>query len=91
MDRFPAWSLDGNVLYFVSERDGFRCIYAQRLTPDTKEPMDHPMDVYHFHVARRSMMNFVNAEMARLSVARNRIVFTLGERTGNLWMTELSR
>ena len=26
MDRYASWSPDGNLLYFLSERDGFRCI-----------------------------------------------------------------
>lgn len=29
-DDKPRWSPNGNILYFVSERDGFRCIWALR-------------------------------------------------------------
>src|SRR5205085_5063617 len=38
VDANAAWSPDGNLLYFLSERDGFFCIWAQRLAPATKEP-----------------------------------------------------
>jgi Tol biopolymer transport system component len=38
-DDKPTWSPDGNLLYMVSERDGFRCIWAQRLHPATKRPL----------------------------------------------------
>jgi Tol biopolymer transport system component len=28
LDREPRWSADGKLIYFLSERDGFRCIWA---------------------------------------------------------------
>ena len=45
----------------------------------------------HFHSARRSLMSFTNAAMARMSVSRNSVVFSLSERTGNIWMATLGR
>ena len=33
MDREPRWSSNGNLLYFLSTRDGNHCIWAQRLEP----------------------------------------------------------
>jgi hypothetical protein len=45
MERYADWSPDGNVLYFLSERDGFRCIRGQRLDPATKHPVGPPFDV----------------------------------------------
>src|SRR5206468_1200549 len=30
------WSPDGNILYFLSDRDGYRCVYARRLDPKSK-------------------------------------------------------
>jgi Tol biopolymer transport system component len=35
LDHETRWSLDGKLLYFLSERDGFRCFWAQRLDPAT--------------------------------------------------------
>lgn len=37
-DSSPQWSPDGNLLFFLSERDDWRCIWAQRLDPATREP-----------------------------------------------------
>ena len=34
-DNRPWWSSDGNLLYTVSWRDGFLCIWAQKLDPGT--------------------------------------------------------
>jgi serine/threonine protein kinase/Tol biopolymer transport system component len=90
MERLAAWSPDGGMLYYVSEADGYRCIAARRLDPQTKRPVDSSFYVYHFHGARRTMMNFANVNMARLSISRDRIVFSLGERSGNLWLTRLN-
>ncbi len=35
-DFHAAWSPDGALIYFGSDRDGFRCIYAQPVDPKTK-------------------------------------------------------
>ena len=35
----PFWSPDGNLLYFLSSRDGFLCLWAQWLDPSTKHPL----------------------------------------------------
>ena len=89
MERLAAWAPDGSALYFISEADGFRCIAARRLDPATKRPAGPVFFVFHSHNFRRSMMTFANVNMARLSISRDRIVFSLAERTGNLWMTKL--
>jgi Tol biopolymer transport system component len=89
MDRMASWSPDGNVLYWISERDGWRCIAYRRLDPATKKPLGEMSYLQHFHGARRSMMQLGTIEQCRLSIARDKIVFSLAERTGNIWMTEL--
>ena len=89
LDREVAWSPDGNVLYWISERDGFRCLAARRLDPATKRPRGEMFYVLHLHGARRSMMHFRNPNIGRPAVARDKIVFSLAERTGNIWMMKL--
>ncbi len=83
-DDKPRWSPDGNLIYFTSERDGFRCIWAQRLDRATKHPVGAPFAVYHFHASRRSLMN-VGLGPLEISVTPNALVFNLGEATGNIW------
>ena len=87
-DDKPRWSPDGNLIYFTSERDGFRCIWAQRLDPATKRPVGSTFPVYHSHSARLSLMN-VGLGHLEMSVAADKLVFNLGERTGNIWMAKL--
>jgi hypothetical protein len=84
----PRWSADGNLLYCVYDHDDFRCIRAQRLNPATKRPVGSPLDVYHSHGARRSLMN-AGIPFMEISLSRDRMVFNLEERTGNIWMGEL--
>lgn len=81
------WSPDGNLLYYVSEEDGFRCIRARRLDPATKRPVGQPFDVYHSHSARRSLMNAWFGSL-EISVSQDKLFFNLGETTGNIWMAE---
>ena len=91
-DRLPTWSPSGKVLYFLSERDGFRCLWAQRLVPDSKKPLGEPLGVMHFHNARRSLKRLGSrtGEIG-LSAAGNVAVFTIGELTGNIWLRKEKR
>jgi serine/threonine protein kinase/Tol biopolymer transport system component len=88
-DAIPEFSPDGRVLYFMSLRDGFACLWAQRLDPATKKPKDLPFAVQHFHSARRSLG--ARPGHRAISIARNMLVATMEERTGNIWMVEQPR
>jgi hypothetical protein len=88
MDREGAWSPDGTLLYFQSDRDGFRCIWIQRVDRRTKRPIGRMSPLLHFHSARRSLMNL--AATTPLAIASDKLVFSLGEITGNVWMIEPS-
>jgi serine/threonine protein kinase/Tol biopolymer transport system component len=81
----PRWSPDGNMVYFISQRDGFRCVYAQRLDARTKRPAGEATAVYHVHRAALSMMN-VDMGPLSIAVAKDKVVFSAGEMKGNVWM-----
>jgi hypothetical protein len=80
----PRWSPDGSIIYYISARDGFVCLWAQRVDRLTKRPVEPPFPVRHFHAARLSMMN-VGYGGLEISVGRDMIVLDLGELMGNLW------
>lgn len=80
-----AWSPNGNLLYATSKRDGHLCIWAQRLNPVTKRPVGAPFPVFHSHNTRLSLANQTENT---LSLAGNKMVFSMGERAGNIWMAE---
>ena len=83
----PRWSADGRVLYFLSEREGHSCIWAQRLDPAGRKPVGEAFAVRHEHHAS-SLLNLPRG-YGPISVARDALVYMLGEQTGNIWMTEL--
>jgi serine/threonine protein kinase/Tol biopolymer transport system component len=84
-DDKPRWSADGGTVYFTSTRDGFRCLWSAQLAAATKRPIGEPAIVHHFHRARLGMM-YPTLNRFDVAVARDKIVFTLVERTANLWM-----
>jgi serine/threonine protein kinase/Tol biopolymer transport system component len=86
----PNWSPDASLLYFWSDRDGSPCLWAQRLDPATKRPIGAPIGIQHFHGKALSWKNlYLGAP--DIAVARDKVVFNLGEHTGNIWMTPVSR
>jgi Tol biopolymer transport system component len=87
LDRDANWSPDGNLLYFFSERDGFRCIWGQRLESSSKKPIGSAFPVYHSHDPSRSIRNIIYGYLC-MSVSSNQVVFPMGELTGNIWITE---
>ncbi len=80
----PAWSPDGNLLYYLSERDGHCCIWSQRLDPRSKRPAGEAHGAYHVHQARRGL-NFPRGNGA-IAVAKDKLAFWMGEGTGNIYM-----
>ncbi|MCU1329979.1 MAG: serine/threonine protein kinase, partial [Bryobacterales bacterium] len=84
-DEHTQWSPDGNLLYFTTGRDGARCVWAQRLDPSTKNALGAPWPVYHFHSARRSIVN-VGAARVSIVVRKEALIFPLGDLRGNIWI-----
>ena len=85
IDAAPWWSPDGNILYFLSQRDEFLCIWAQHLDQETKRPAGAPFDVAHFHGARHR----VQEQGFGPGIGIDQLVFTLSESTGNIWMAQM--
>jgi Tol biopolymer transport system component len=88
-DMMPRWSHDGSLLYFASERDGFRCNWAQRVDPRGKSNSGQPFPVYHSHARQRSLINLSVGEFG-FDVSARKLVFSVGETTGAIWMTQIS-
>jgi eukaryotic-like serine/threonine-protein kinase len=89
MDREATWSANGEMLYFLSDRDRFRCIWGQRLHPVSRKPVGPAFGVQHFHDARRSLLAVGgNVGAIGLGATEDKLVFALGELTGNIWLRE---
>jgi predicted Ser/Thr protein kinase len=78
--ELSQWSPDGTLVYGTSERDGFSCIWAQRVDRTSKRPVGEPLPIFHAHGVRRLSTS--------PSIGLKEMVFTLTERTGNIWMAE---
>ena len=85
-DDKPRFYTDGKLIFFTSDRDGFRCIWAQRLTADM-HPSGSSFAVYHFHSSRRSVGNAAIGRMS-LAVGPETLVFNQVEYAGNLWLLD---
>jgi Tol biopolymer transport system component len=81
---FGELSPDGMLSYNLSNRDGFTCVWAQRVDRVTMRPVGGPRPIYHSHVGVRLGVRLI-------SIGRERMIFDLAERTGNIWMAEWKR
>ncbi len=82
----PTWSRDGRTLYYGSDRDGFLCIWAQKLDVDGN-PSGEPLAAYHNHVPPD--MKFHGA--CRVGAAPDRLYMILSDFKGDLWSLQLPR
>jgi Tol biopolymer transport system component len=82
-DEESAWSADGRTLYYVSPRDGFRCIYAAGFDPSAKR-VTAPVAVLHMHDNRRRILP-TDQNPSRLDFAAGRLVFPVEEIEANIW------
>jgi dipeptidyl aminopeptidase/acylaminoacyl peptidase len=87
-DDKPQFSPDGNTVYFTSTRDGYLCIWAQRLDPMTKHPLGPPFAFEHFHNSegRGGAYHQFSSDLA---VARDKILINLPHINHDIWMTQM--
>jgi len=81
----PTWSLDGRLVYFFSDRDGHVCLWAQPIDRSTGRPSGEAIGVWHFHEARHSLGR-IALPLRSMTIARDRIVLSLAESTGSVWL-----
>jgi len=88
-DDKPRFSYKDNLLFFTSDRDGYRCIWAQALQR-YMQPLGKPFAVYHSHRSRRSIGNLAIG-MLELAVGPETVMFNQEEFSGNLWLLDPNR
>jgi Tol biopolymer transport system component len=84
----PRWSGDGKTIFYVSNSDGFSCIYGLPFNAKTKT-FGVPFDVAHFHRQRASIDNVV-PRIFNLSVADDTIYLNLGEQSSTIQLGKLA-
>src|SRR5207248_10463536 len=84
LDRNATFSPDSSLLYFLSERDGFRCIWAQRLDRQLR-PQGVAFAVVHLHHSKRSLGAGATGAIG-LAAAPGKLIFSAAEYYGNIWI-----
>lgn len=80
----PRWAPDGKKLYFLSERDGFVCVW--RLTPPPSgAPLPIPEEVFHNHAGSRDL-HYLSRPAQGLGVSAGALVLSVPQMSGNIWI-----
>jgi len=80
---YPRWSSDGRRIFFTQVHDGFECLFSRAVDPLTKRPAGPVIEVHHFHNGMTPAG--IRPGYFRISVARDKLAFMLGERTHQLF------
>lgn len=83
----PLWDAGGDLLYYVSDRDGHSCIWAQRLDPRTKQPQDAPYVLRHLH--RTATSAAMIGGVMFLAGSRDRLFFPEWTVSSNVWTAKM--
>jgi hypothetical protein len=83
----PRWAASGDLLYYLSDRDGFFCIWGRRLDPVGKTPVGDPLPIFHAHRNGQTMIGPRGAWT--LSVSADRLAFNPAEVRGDIWKSKL--
>ena len=75
------------MIYFLSDRDGSRCIWAQRVDTATRRPIGAPFAAHHMHQFRYNL-NDVDPAAIGLSVANGQMFYASFELQSNIWLAE---
>jgi eukaryotic-like serine/threonine-protein kinase len=87
-DRQPVWSPSGDIIYFQSDRDGTRCIWAQRVDTSTRKAVGQPFAAHHIHQVRYYLNDVGDPAGVGLTVVNGQMYFAGFEIRSNVWMAE---
>jgi hypothetical protein len=82
-DVAAGWSPGGSLVYFLLQRDGNRCLWAQRVEPAKRRLVGEAFAVQHFH---KMTQGFIRLSTGRV-IGRGRFVYSSSESPSNVWMT----
>lgn len=83
----PTFSADSGTVYYLSNRDGAVCVWAQRLDPETGRPRGEAFAVWHLHEASHSLWR-IPMPLRGLTAARDRLIVSIAESSGNIWLAK---
>ena len=85
-DDKPRWSPDGKVIYFLSERSGFFNAWGVHFDPMTGKSVGKLFPVTSFESP--SLMVPIRIPGVDISLNREKLVLTLEERSGSIWVLD---
>ncbi|MFN7922019.1 MAG: hypothetical protein U0Q16_18090 [Bryobacteraceae bacterium] len=91
LDYNPFWSPDGNLIYFISERDGFRSIWAQRIDWKRKARAGEAFQVLAVRTASRTLLRNSRVRYTGIGpvVRQGRMAFAMDSSNFNIWTLPL--
>jgi Tol biopolymer transport system component len=90
-DFEPCWSPNGGMLYFLSDRDGNRCIWARRVNRRTKHPTGDAFPMVHLHRMGTHLPGSVGAGTFGVSAGDGRLIFGAAELSSTIYRVESPR
>ncbi|MCG6950624.1 MAG: hypothetical protein LJE93_17050, partial [Acidobacteria bacterium] len=85
----PHWSRDDRFLYYLSDRDGFNCIWAQPLEAQSKRPTGNAFAVVHAHRSEMKIWGPLQGRGFEISVGDRYLAFNACENTGEIYTAML--
>jgi serine/threonine protein kinase/Tol biopolymer transport system component len=80
----PRWSGDGNTIFYLSNRDGFSCVWGQHFDTESRRVTSRPFAVMHYHNPRFSP-GAVGKSSFNLSVSGDSVYLNVGEINTSIW------
>jgi Tol biopolymer transport system component len=87
----PHWSRDDRFLYYLSDRDGFNCIWAQPLEAQSKRPTGNAFAVVHAHRSEMKIWGPLQGRGFEISVGDRYLAFNACENTGEIYTAMLDQ
>jgi len=84
----PSWSPDGLEIYFVSDEDGFRCIWRQSLDSATRKPVGAASALQHLHTHALNLRNH-SRFLLDLAASHEHVFVSMLHLKGDLWRASL--
>jgi len=85
----PRWSPNGRLLYFLSNRDDFNCIWALPLDAQSKRPAGNAFPVLHAHHSTMKIWGPRKGAGFEISLGDNHLAFNAVEMTGEIYTAML--
>jgi hypothetical protein len=82
--RPAGWSLDSSILYLLLDADGFRCLWGQRVNPQSGDLVGKPYPVRHFHGSQTATAGGVSSTFGN-AVSMAGFIYESNDTRSDIW------